>query len=456
MKDKIKILQLKILLIIMEIFLVLLIWTLIQLMIKPKEATEEVSSISKKEIEELFVEEDDERGVIVMNETPTPTPFVLSNLDRIRVLITNKEDGGIYHKNIDALQLGTEYRGLIEKIETEEGTVIINELPIEEYLYSVVPSEMPADYPMEALKAQAICARTYAYLHVLSPGYPEWNAHVDDTTSYQVYHNVEEQEKTTRAVNETEGLVLMEPSGKTLAQTYYYSTSCGHGSDAHVWHTKYADNYPYIKSRHINASCNGECQMDEKSYKEYINTVNKEDYEAEEVWYRWSYEVDKIDTKHMYDVLKERYNANSKMILTKKGKNYESRSINKFTKIKEIQIIKRGAGGVADELLITTDKQTYKVISELNIRYVLNDGYSKVIRQDGTEVEMNRLLPSAFIWLEPMEENGEVYGYSIQGGGYGHGAGMSQNAAKSMAINGMTAEEILMFFFSECMVKGNN
>ena len=51
---------------------------------------------------------------------------------------------------------------------------MVNELPLEEYLYSVVPSEMPASYPLEALKAQAICARTYAYGHMLRAGYPRY------------------------------------------------------------------------------------------------------------------------------------------------------------------------------------------------------------------------------------------------------------------------------------------
>ena len=64
-----------------------------------------------------------------------------------------------------------------------EGIVVINELLVEEYLYSVVPSEMPSTYPEEALKAQAISARTYTYFHKKSYAYPEWKAHMDDSTA---------------------------------------------------------------------------------------------------------------------------------------------------------------------------------------------------------------------------------------------------------------------------------
>ena len=59
---------------------------------------------------------------------------------------------------------------------------------------------MPADYPAEALNAQAICARTYAYGRMEHAGYPQYGAHVDDSTSYQVYNNVGEQEGSTTAV----------------------------------------------------------------------------------------------------------------------------------------------------------------------------------------------------------------------------------------------------------------
>lgn len=411
---------------------------------------------------------------------PTPTPFVLTNFDIIRVVITNKETGSIYHEDISDFQNGADYRGMLQYVETDAGYVVINELPVEEYLYSVVPSEMPASYPMEALKAQAICARTYAYLHMLSPGYPKWDAHVDDTTSFQVYHSVEEQERTTQAVNETEGVILLAPGGQSLAETYYYSTSCGVGSDAHVWRTKYSDNYPYIQSKHINREVaekeavaasvqitdaenvtngmgqgNGETgwvqrMLEDGTFEEYIRNINLSDFEAQESWYRWSYQVKEVDLERMLSTLQKRYEANQKLILTLKGSTYVSQPIKELDKLVDIIIEKRGAGGVADELLIITEKNVYKVITELNIRYVLNDGVTKVLRQDASEVSMPALLPSAFIVLENEYNNGELTGYGVIGGGFGHGAGMSQNAAKAMAQEGMSAQEILTFFFEDC------
>lgn len=411
-----------------------------------------------------------------------------TNFDKIRVVLTNKETGSVYHEEVT--YDSQEYRGTLEILETEEGYVVINELPVEEYLYSVVPSEMPAGYPMEALKAQAICARTYAYLHILSPAYPQWNAHVDDTTAFQVYHTVEEQESTTRAVNETEGVVLLAPDGKNLAQTYYYSTSCGLGSDAHVWRTPYADDYSYITSKQINreaavevmvqvagnqasggmAQVGAEGQtvgtvagtprvaasapLTTEDFVRHINSTNNADYEAQESWYRWSYDVKQVDLNRMFESLQKRYEANPELVLTLQGSTYVSRPIEELERLVDLVIEKRQAGGVADEMLIITEKNVYKVITELNIRYILNDGKTKVLRQDETEVAMPSLLPSAFILLENEYEDGEVTGYHITGGGFGHGAGMSQNAAKVMAQEGMRAEEILTFFFAGCMLEG--
>lgn len=441
MGKRIKVLQLKILLVILEIMLVLLIWTLLQVALwNGEEVAQRIRAKNPQSTQE---------------PAPTSPPFVLRNFDKIRVVITNKETGSVYHEDITGWQEDLDYRGEIEIITEADGYVIINEVPIEEYLYSVVPSEMPASYPMEALKAQAICARTYAYLHIMNPGYPQWNAHVDDTTAYQVYHSVKECETTTRAVNETQGLVLWAPGGEALAQTYYYSTSCGYGSNARVWRSKYSASYPYIKSKHINRFDLLQEEVSVENFEQYITKVHAEDYEATEGWYRWKYRVEDLDREYLLACLQKRYRANEKLVLTKIGNDYISQPIEEMGNVTDIIITTRQAGGVADEMLICTDKEVYKVITELNIRYVLNDGCSLIERQDGVKVEMNSLLPSAFFILTLIREDEYVVGYEITGGGFGHGAGMSQNAAKAMANDGMTAQEILTFFFENCIVKSS-
>ena len=390
--------------------------------------------------------------------------------ERIRIAPTVLT-GRLQLLSVNRSQGTPSYRGHIELLRTAEGIAVVNELPLEEYLFSVVPSEMPASYPLEALKAQAICARTYAYGHMLRAGYPRYGAHVDDSTSYQVYNNITEADSTTTAVKETYGQMIMTDEG-TVADTYYYSTSCGVGTTAGIWKTAEAQELDYLKSSRlsqenpvqtnggtaaagsaeITAETTAEELCEEETFRDFITQTHAEDYEAQEGWYRWTYTVKEIDTDRMLETLKKRYEANGKLILTLKDGDYSSQSIKAFSKVTGITIVKRGPGGVADELVIATDKGTYKIISEYNIRAVLCDGVTGVVRQDGSEVSMPTLLPSAFFVIEPSNDKKNVVGYNIIGGGFGHGVGMSQNGAKNMALQGLGAEQILNFFYEGCEI----
>ena len=103
-------------------------------------------------------------------------------------------------------------------------------------------------------------------------------------------------------------------------------------------------------------------------------------------------------------------------------------------------------------LTLETDQGTFEVTGEYDIRYILNNGGS-IVRQDGTETETGKILPSAYFVIDVVKNKENVIGYNIFGGGYGHGVGMSQNAAKTMGNRGMDHEEILTFFYPDCSLK---
>ena len=104
----------------------------------------------------------------------------------------------------------------------------VNELGLERYLRGVVPWEMPHDWPLQALKAQAVAARSYA-IATLHPG--QIYDLLDDTRD-QVYGGLAaEKPRSTRAVDSTAGRVLW--YGNNVATTYYHSTSGGR--TAAVW-----------------------------------------------------------------------------------------------------------------------------------------------------------------------------------------------------------------------------
>ncbi len=357
------------------------------------------------------------------------------------------------------------YRGRMEIVKTKEGLVLINEVLLEEYLYSVVPSEMPASYPIEALKAQAVCARTYGYGYLLKPGYAAFGAHVDDSVGYQVYNNIAENVNSTKAVKETAGELLLYEGEPVNA--YYYSTSCGFGADAGVWNEEQKEQFPYLNPVYIGKTqeLQAEGVEEEKAYtpeelsvednfRAYITGTDENAYETEEPWFRWSYQVDELDISMLSERISERFHAAPGKVLTLTGESgnledpelYESKEPREFKKVYEIRCLKRKEGGVIDELLIETDKGTYKVISEYNIRYILNQG-GEVIRQDDSPYAGNSLLPSAYLIIDVVKKDKNVVGYTIIGGGYGHGVGMSQNGARAMGLSHADCESILSFYF---------
>ncbi|TGL75594.1 SpoIID/LytB domain-containing protein [Leptospira jelokensis] len=128
---------------------------------------------------------------------------------------------------------GTSYRGTVLLKPIDGKVYIINLVPIELYLLSVVPSEVSASWPKEALKAQAVCARTYVVKEMLNRKKQEFD--VDTSTNTQVYKGKNKEHKnTTEAVFETEGLILIH-KGQPI-QSFFHSNAGGYTEDpANVW-----------------------------------------------------------------------------------------------------------------------------------------------------------------------------------------------------------------------------
>lgn len=291
------------------------------------------------------------------------------------------------------------YGGKMELYSTAEGIVIVNEIPLEEYLCGVVPSEMPASYEMEALKCQAVCARSYAYCQMLQFSYPVYQAHVDDSVSFQVYGNSGEKEATTKAVKQTAGKKLWYM--ENVVKTYYYSTSSGHSTDISAWGSTMTEEREYLKGVAI-------CDKDGNAYEKFCP------------WYRWKATI-------------------TKQLLQQLIENNVGKTIGE---LQSIDITKRGVGDVALQVIVKGSKETITVNTENKIRTLFGgEGYN-IEKQDGSIVKSTKLLPSAFFTIAKIGEN-----YIIEGGGYGHGIGMSQNGANEMAKDDMTYKDILQFFY---------
>ncbi len=314
------------------------------------------------------------------------------------------KDGGEIALNSIQRGCGTpSYAGVIELRTTAEGIAVINELPVETYLCRVVPSEMPYTYELEALKAQAVCARSYAYQQMQSFAYPEYEAHVNDSTDYQVYGNSLPQEATNQAVAETGGQVVRYQD--RLVTTYYYSTSCGKTAGVEAWGTAPNAENQYLQSVEV---------KDEQG-----------DYEAGLPWYRWEAKIPA--------------GTLSALISQNTGTNVGT--------LQSVEVTKSGAGGVALQICATGDAGSVTVDTENKIRRALGGSGYEIVNQAGTAAASTALLPSAFFTIR---REGDVF--IISGGG--HGIGMSQNGANEMAKKGKNYIDILTMFFREVSVGG--
>lgn len=138
---------------------------------------------------------------------------------------------------------GKRYRGLLEIRHQpgKPGFNVINTLPLEEYLYGVVPREISPSWPMEAIKAQAVAARSYAFAN--TGKHQEQGFEVCATSHCQVYGGRDsESEQTTQAVNATRGMMVT--YAETVISAFFHASSGGHTEDSeNIW----GEPYPYLR-----------------------------------------------------------------------------------------------------------------------------------------------------------------------------------------------------------------
>ena len=136
---------------------------------------------------------------------------------------------------------GKGYRGLVEVSAAERGLLAINELPLEDYLVGLINCEISSQWPMEAIKAQAVIARSYAmYQKEIRKNSPY---HLESSVADQVYDGCDlEDSRATRGVRETVSEVLT--YNGTIIQAFYHSNCGGHTeASENVWGAA----FPYLQ-----------------------------------------------------------------------------------------------------------------------------------------------------------------------------------------------------------------
>jgi stage II sporulation protein D len=212
------------------------------------EANEEGASRLKQAAEAAFpafsYREPSSRSYVVLKkeviavggETETVWKYVFS--PQVKLTVGPKKGGSVPLIAVEERD-HRKYRGVIELSEYKGHLTVINELPMEQYLYGVVGSEMVTGWPLEALKTQAVLARTRA----VGQGNKYGIANVSDTVYEQAYYGYgREAADIRKAVDQTAGEVI-KYKGK-VAESFFYSNAGGMTSDGtEVW----GNPVPYLK-----------------------------------------------------------------------------------------------------------------------------------------------------------------------------------------------------------------
>jgi len=356
------------------------------------------------------------------------------------------------------------YRGIIEIARETGGYSIVNVLCLEEYLYAVVPSEMPSGYGVEVSKVQAVTARSFAVDQVMANRFYALGGNIDDSVMSQVYNNIPENDVSIEAVEATRGLVLW--YGDQIVRAQFFSTSGGMTANSgDVWAsgTAFPGHTPTFLQARPQFAGEGADLSNETQAAAFFRDWDLEAYDSHSPWFRWQVEMTPSEIAASVNAqLEARHAANPALIRTLgEDGEWHTNPISSIGNLRDLQVVRRGAGGNVMELRIIGDRADVVVATEFNIRNVLRpargaDGDRDIAlrRHDGSTLLNHAMLPSAFFTFERVfNEEGGLERIVFYGGGHGHGVGMSQNGVNGMAQRGYSFDEILRHFYPGTVVE---
>ncbi len=282
---------------------------------------------------------------------------------------------------------------------------LVQSTSLEEYLKSVVPSEIFPESPLEALKAQTVIARTYAF---------QSKDHFSDkpfltcaSTECQVYLG----EKTknigrfvSKAVEQTRNMVLKESSGSFFAETFYHGSSGGK-TDVKQGILGGAPKSYLVGTNDLMNHQNIDLKKNDVVSQYLHSNVPTYCGNSRFAKNNWSYNFDKNEIDTMLNKLKL------------------------HPPLRSIEVIQRGISGRAIALRLKTATEQKSVQGELQIRSLFGG------------------LPSSFAIFEPQMGINGIKSLTILGKGSGHGVGLSQMGAIGRAIDGQNYQEILQAYY---------
>ena len=319
-----------------------------------------------------------------------------------------------------------QYRGVLEVSATAGGFLVINELPLEEYLYAVVPSEMPSGWGLEASMVQAITARSFAYRQFYENRFRAYGAHIDDSVISQVYNNLPETDTAREAVRATRGMVLTY-NGQVIVANYFSASGGTTANAGEVWSAGGVfpgESPPFLRARaqFEPGFATGDLRCEENAAAFFRNT-DVPAFERDVPWFRWQVRMTAAE-------------LNAAVSSTGIGA------------LQYLEVLARGEGGNILEMRLIGTRGEHRVQTEFNIRTLLAPRNSPVRLNNGQTLNGWSMMPSAFFTMDIQRDAlGGLVGVTFYGGGHGHGAGMSQHGARALLQRGYTYREVLAHFY---------
>ena len=299
------------------------------------------------------------------------------------------------------------YRGALELRPSPAGLTLVNELGLESYLLSVVPSEAPARWPAAALRAQAIAARCDAWRSLgrfRGVGYD-----LCPTVLCAVYAGVgAENPRTSAAVTATTGVVLEQPHGR-LAATYYMDNSGGHTLDAdQAWSGRDGRTKGVVDAP---ASAKATWALFPVTPSTLLRFIDDPDNDLQ-AWPRsggatWRWTL-RLTPEELAPSVDRRHGVGP---------------------LQAIQGEARSDGGYL-----------------LGVRLIGLLGQSEA-SSDRIRSAFKGIKSNLFYVEQRLDKDGGTVAFIFHGAGWGHGVGMSQSGAKAMADAGLDESSILEHYF---------
>ncbi|SDK56563.1 SpoIID/LytB domain-containing protein [Natronincola ferrireducens] len=405
----------------------------------------------------------------IQNITNQTTKVISPSLTRVQVMDTTGQpllmfdsQENIYFREAHVKQdvplinvEGRYYRGAITakrltNTQLNNGNMsIVNKLPLQEYLYGVVPREMPALWSLEALKAQAVVARSYAVSNINR--FRNLGFDLCNTTTSQVYgghsngQGALEHINSNRAVDETHSRILT--YNGQIANAYYHSNSGGHTENSeNVWSAV----TPYIRGVKDDFSLGApNSQWTVVFTKDQIrNFLSNENVHIGEI-------IDiKVTNVSQYGRVQELiiYGTQGNYVLIKE---HTRRVLGGYTQLKSTWFTVNGGGkseNTSGDLAVISSNGVINSIDLSNKSIVSSTGITQIVNTSNIKIYNGKNYRST-------EQNSQVSSvtssdvFEFVGKGFGHGLGMSQWGAKKMAEEGYSYLDILTHYYKGTKVE---